>query len=89
MLFIEKLLSIITLILPILIAVAFFTIAERKIMASIQQRRGPNVVGFNGLLQAIADALKLMLKETVIPTNVSSVNYVIAPVMSFLISLLA
>jgi len=50
-------------ILPILLAVAFFTVFERKILASMQRRRGPNVVGLYGLLQAIADALKLLSKE--------------------------
>lgn len=50
-------------ILPILLAVAFFTVFERKVLASMQRRRGPNVVGIYGLLQAIADAVKLLSKE--------------------------
>ena len=50
-------------ILPILLAVAFFTVFERKILAAMQRRRGPNVVGIYGLLQAIADAVKLLSKE--------------------------
>lgn len=69
-----KLLSILLLILktlcvilPIFISVAFLTLFERKVMASMQRRRGPNIVGFLGLLQPFADALKLLAKETIIP----------------------
>lgn len=54
-------------ILPIFISVAFLTLFERKVMASMQRRRGPNIVGFLGLLQPFADALKLLAKETIIP----------------------
>ena len=55
--------------LCILLAIAFFTIAERKVLASIQRRKGPNVTGFWGTLQAIADGLKLIFKEVVIPVR--------------------
>lgn len=54
-------------VLPILISVAFLTLFERKVMAVMQRRRGPNIVGFLGLLQPFADALKLLAKETIIP----------------------
>jgi NADH-quinone oxidoreductase subunit H len=63
------LLKILSIVVPLLIAVAYFTIAERKIMGAIQRRRGPNVVGFMGLLQPLADGLKLFAKETTIPTS--------------------
>ena len=56
-------------VLPILLSVAFFTVLERKVLASMQRRRGPNFVGIYGLLQAIADALKLISKETLIPVS--------------------
>jgi NADH-quinone oxidoreductase subunit H len=63
------LLKILSIVVPLLIAVAYFTIAKEKIMGAIQRRRGPNVVGFMGLLQPLADGLKLFAKETTIPTS--------------------
>jgi NADH-quinone oxidoreductase subunit H len=83
----EKLISFIGLVLPVLVSVAFFTLAERKIMGSIQQRKGPDFVGFNGLLQPVADAFKLMLKETVIPANTNTSSFILAPVISLALSL--
>jgi len=75
-------------ILPIILMVALFTLLERKVWASIQLRRGPNVVGFFGLLQPIADAIKLILKETIIPGLSNLFLFVIAPVLTFTLSLL-
>jgi NADH-quinone oxidoreductase subunit H len=80
--------KILLVIVPVLIAVAFFTVAERKIMGAIQRRRGPNVVGFFGLFQALADGLKLFLKETVLPSSSNKFLFVLAPVLTFFISLL-
>lgn len=71
-----------------LLAVAYFTVAERKIMGAIQRRRGPNVIGFIGLLQALADGLKLFVKETVLPSNSNLAIFVLAPVLSFLLSVI-
>jgi NADH-quinone oxidoreductase subunit H len=75
-------------IIPILLAVAFFTVFERKILAGMQRRRGPNVVGIYGLLQAIADALKLLAKETIIPGASNIYIFIFSPIYIFLISML-
>ena len=81
--------KILAIIVPVLIAVAFFTVAERKIMGAIQRRRGPNVVGFMGLLQALADGLKLFVKETTLPSNSNLVVFLMAPLISFILSLIS
>jgi NADH-quinone oxidoreductase subunit H len=73
----------------ILISVAYFTLAERKILASIQRRRGPNVVGTYGLLQPLADGFKLLTKEVIIPSSSNKWIFILAPVMTFAISLVA
>lgn len=66
--------------IPILLTVAFFTICERKVLASIQRRRGPNVVGFWGILQAVADGLKLVVKEIIFPSRSNTLFFVFAPI---------
>ena len=81
-------LKILLIVIPLLISVAYFTIAERKIMGSIQRRRGPNVIGFLGLLQPLADGLKLFAKETILPSNSSIVIFLIAPILTFILSLI-
>jgi len=80
--------KILAIVVPLLIAVAYFTLAERKIMGAIQRRRGPNVVGVFGLLQPLADGAKLLLKETIIPSNANTILFVLAPIITFLLSLL-
>ena len=81
-------LKILAIVVPLLIAVAYFTIAERKIMGSIQRRRGPNVIGFLGLLQPLADGLKLFVKETILPSNSNLFIFILAPLLSFILSLI-
>ena len=76
------------LIVPLLIAVAYFTTAERKIMGSIQKRKGPNVIGYLGLLQPLSDGLKLFVKETIIPINANKKIFLLAPSIAFVLSLL-
>jgi len=91
MLYSSTLISIIEVILvlvPSLLAVAYVTVAERKTMASMQRRLGPNIVGYYGLLQAFADALKLLLKEYVAPTQANIILFFLGPVITLIFSLL-
>jgi NADH:ubiquinone oxidoreductase subunit H len=76
------------LMLPALLAVAYVTVAERKTMASMQRRLGPNAVGYYGLLQAFADALKLILKEYVAPTQANLILFFLGPIVTLFFSLL-
>jgi NADH-quinone oxidoreductase subunit H len=76
-----------TLLVPLLIAIALLTLVERKVMAAMQRRRGPNVVGYFGLLQPFADGLKLLLKETIIPIVSNKLLFFFAPIFSFFLSL--
>jgi len=82
------LLKIIAIIIPLLISVAYFTLAERKIMGVIQRRKGPNVIGFLGLLQPLADGLKLFVKETILPSNSNLFLFLLAPIITFILSLM-
>jgi NADH-quinone oxidoreductase subunit H len=75
-------------IVPTLLIIAFYTLAERKAMGAIQRRRGPKVVGFWGLLQPIADGIKLVIKEITVPKKVEFSIYLLAPLMTFGLSLL-
>jgi len=81
--------KILVIIVPLLIAVAYFTLAERKLLGAIQRRRGPNVVGVFGLLQPLADGLKLFVKEAIIPSNADKFLFIIGPVITFSVSLLS
>ncbi len=75
--------------LPILFTVAFVTLAERKTMASMQRRLGPNIVGYYGILQAFADALKLLLKEYVSPAQANIILFFLGPIITLIFSLLS
>jgi NADH-ubiquinone oxidoreductase chain 1 len=91
MLYLPTLISIIEVLLvtiPVLLTVAYVTVAERKTMASMQRRLGPNVVGYYGLLQAFADALKLLLKEYVSPSQANLILFFLGPIITLVFSLL-
>lgn len=91
MLYLPSLMSVLEVLIvtiPVLLTVAFITIAERKTMASMQRRLGPNSVGWYGLLQAFADALKLLLKEYVSPTQANIVLFFLGPIITLIFSLL-
>lgn len=79
----ELLFRFLLIVIPLLISVAYLTLVERKIMAGIQRRRGPNVVGIFGLLQPLADGLKLFVKETILPSNANLRLFIFAPVLTF------
>jgi NADH-quinone oxidoreductase subunit H len=87
--FLIELVKVLIIVVPLLIGVAYVTLAERKIMASMQLRKGPNVVGFFGLLQPLADGVKLFAKETVLPTHANLVVYIIAPILCLLLALIS
>jgi NADH-quinone oxidoreductase subunit H len=86
--YVVTLLQILGIVVPLLITVAYFTLVERKLMGSIQRRRGPNVVGYVGLLQPLADGLKLFVKETILPSNANTLLFIYAPILTFFLSLM-
>ena len=91
MIYIPTLISILEVLLvtvPVLLTVAYLTVAERKTLASMQRRLGPNTVGYYGLLQAFADALKLLLKEYVSPTQANLILFFLGPVITLIFALL-
>jgi NADH-quinone oxidoreductase subunit H len=81
--------EIVAIIVPLLVAVAYLTYAERKVLALMQLRKGPNVVGWFGLLQPLADGLKLLTKETIIPAGANRVLFIAAPMLTFVLALIA
>jgi NADH-quinone oxidoreductase subunit H len=80
--------KILCIIIPLILAVAYLTYAERRVIGLMQRRKGPNMVGPFGLLQPIADAIKLLFKEVIIPTNSSKVVFIIAPMITFILALI-
>ena len=83
-----SIIEVVVVVVPSLLVVAFTTVAERKTMASMQRRLGPNFVGYYGLLQAFADALKLLLKEYVAPTHANLILFFLGPIITLIFALL-
>ncbi|MDF1790624.1 MAG: NADH-quinone oxidoreductase subunit NuoH [Thalassobaculaceae bacterium] len=81
--------QILALVVPLLVAVAYLTYFERKVIGAIQLRKGPNVVGPFGLFQPFADALKLLSKETILPAGANKIIFLLAPMLTFVLSLIA
>ncbi len=82
-------LQVVAIVIPLLLCVAYLVYFERKVIAAIHLRRGPNVVGPYGLLQPVADGMKLFFKETVIPTGANRGVFIIAPMLTFTLALIA
>jgi len=85
----EQFIKILIIVVPLLIAVAFLSLAERKTLAAMQIRKGPNVVGVYGLLQPIADGVKLFSKETILPTHSNLAIFILAPILSLILALIS
>jgi NADH-quinone oxidoreductase subunit H len=82
-------LQIVAVLVPLLLAVAYTTYAERRVIGAMQLRRGPNVVGPFGLMQPIADGMKLLFKETILPSGANRVVFILAPMVTFVLAIVA
>lgn len=83
MFILEIILSYLALIVPLLLAIAYFTLYERHVLAALQRRQGPNVVGFYGLFQPLADGLKLFVKESILPKSANTFIFLRSPIFTF------
>ncbi len=83
MFFIQTIIYYLMLIVPLLLAIAYFTLYERHFLAALQRRQGPNITGFYGLFQPLADGLKLFVKESILPKSANTFLFFLAPVFTF------
>jgi hypothetical protein len=84
----ENLINILLIVVPILLAIAFVTLAERKILGSMQLRKGPNVIGLYGLLQPISDGVKLFAKEAILPSHANITIFILGPILALALALI-
>ena len=85
---IENLINILIIVVPVLIAIAFVTLAERKILGSMQLRKGPNVIGLYALLQPISDGVKLFAKEAILPSHANITIFILGPILALALALI-
>ena len=83
MFLLEIIFSYLALIVPLLLAVAFFTLYERHVLAALQRRQGPNTIGYYGIFQALADGLKLFIKESIFPKSANTFIFIVSPLFTF------
>jgi len=86
MFLLKKIIYTLIILLPVILSISFLTLAERKLIAAVQRREGPSVVGFFGVLQPFADGLKLVIKEIIFPIKSNLFLFFLAPVLTFVIS---
>lgn len=87
MFFLKTVAVYLSLVVPLLLAIAYFTLYERHILAALQRRQGPNVVGFYGLFQPLADGLKLFLKESILPKSSNTFLFIVSPIFTFALAI--
>lgn len=75
------------LVVSLLLSIAYFTVYERQILAALQRRQGPNIVGFYGIFQPLADGLKLFLKESILPKSSNTFLFILSPVFTFALAI--
>jgi len=83
MFLLEIIFSYLALVVPLLLAVAFFTLYERHVLAALQRRQGPNTIGYYGIFQALADGLKLFIKESIFPKSSNTFIFIVSPLFTF------
>jgi NADH-quinone oxidoreductase subunit H len=83
MFLLEIIFSYLALVVPLLLAVAFFTLYERHVLAALQRRQGPNTIGYYGIFQALADGLKLFIKESIFPKSANTFIFIVSPLFTF------
>src|SRR5271156_5426157 len=89
MLFLFNIIKILAIAIPLLVAVAYLTLVERKILGAMQKRKGPNIVGIFGLLQPLGDGVKLLFKETITPSTANKKIFIFSPILTFTLSILS